>query len=129
MRANAMAHILLIEDNPADVLMIREAIRANGVPADTVVVSDGEQAVSLLNSGFTPDLVILDLNIPRCSGVEVLERWNIGPKPPIIVFSNSASACVSDNETKLGVREKIGKPSDVLEFMNVISSTLWRWLT
>ena len=124
-----MVHVLLIEDNPGDVLLIREAIRTHRLPADTRVACDGEQALALLNSGFMPDVVVLDLNIPRLNGEEFLKRWNINPKPPIIVFSNSGNKSVTDDETKLGVCEQIGKPSDVLEFMNVISDALCRWMT
>jgi CheY-like chemotaxis protein len=123
-----MIHVLLIEDNPGDVLMIREALRTLQLAAETTVVYDGQQALALLNSGFRPDLVVLDLNIPRCDGLEVLKRWKTGIRPPVIVFSNSGDNVITDREAELGVREHIGKPSDVGKYMTVIGGALGRWM-
>ena len=123
-----MFHVLIIEDNPGDVLMIREAIRALRLQADMTVAYDGQEALKLLSSGFRPDLVVLDLNIPRCDGLELLARWRETAKPPVIVFSNSGDHVVTDREVELGVREHIGKPSDVGKYMSVIGNALERWM-
>ena len=80
------ATILLVEDNPADVLLIREALEEHSIRADIYVLSDGEKAVRFVENESRelapPDLVILDLNLPRKTGREVLheniarrERW------------------------------------------------------
>ena len=74
----APACILLVEDNPADVLLVREALEEHQVRADVYVVSDGEKAVRFVEEDVNdlpcPDLIILDLNLPRKTGREVLEH-------------------------------------------------------
>lgn len=63
-----MLHLLLIEDNPADVMMIREALRGSPIAADVTIAYDGEQALRLLEVGPKSDFVILDLSIPKGMG-------------------------------------------------------------
>lgn len=60
-----MLHILLIEDSDGDALLIREAIRTSLVTARVTIALDGERALLLLRGGFKPDLIILDLNLPK----------------------------------------------------------------
>ena len=66
----APIHLLLIEDSPGDVLLIREALRHGPVPVEVTIAEDGAQALALLNDGLQPDLIILDLSIPRLDGYE-----------------------------------------------------------
>src|SRR5512140_3465470 len=68
--------ILLVEDNPADVYLIEEALRTHGVHYEMKWLRDGEQALALLAevNVESPDLVLLDLNLPRVDGKEVLAR-------------------------------------------------------
>ena len=67
--------ILLIEDNPADVLLIQQILSATLASVNIRVSMDGEQAVRMLcDSDFKPDLVILDLNIPKIPGIAVLAQ-------------------------------------------------------
>ena len=70
--ARRRCRILVVEDNKPDVFLIREAIRTAGVNADVYVVNDGEQATEFFNSsGDTktcPDLILLDMNLPKESG-------------------------------------------------------------
>ena len=68
--------ILLAEDNPADVYLIEEALRENGVAFDMVVAEDGEQAMTLLADPQRElDVVLLDLNMPKRGGSEVLQQF------------------------------------------------------
>ena len=68
---SAVLHVLLIEDNTGDVLMVREAIRTSPTKADVVIAYDGEQALRFLTEfKFKPDLIILDLNVPKFNGLQ-----------------------------------------------------------
>ncbi len=66
--------ILLVEDNPDDELLTRRALRKNGISDSVVVARDGEEALDLLFGGVSPRLVLLDLNLPKVDGLEVLRR-------------------------------------------------------
>ncbi|MDP6357078.1 MAG: response regulator, partial [Planctomycetota bacterium] len=76
----AALRILLVEDNPGDVRLTREAIRASDARVEVTVAEDGEAALSLLEekenlpSGHLPDVVLLDLNLPGMSGKDVLRE-------------------------------------------------------
>src|SRR4051795_12059717 len=93
--------ILLVEDNPADVKITQRALKESGLPVDLIVVRDGQEAVDyLLRQGIhsnatawrSPDLILLDLNLPRLNGKEVLERVRSTPQfkmVPVIVLTTS----------------------------------------
>jgi CheY-like chemotaxis protein len=87
--------ILVVEDSSADVRLLREAVREHGISVDLEAVADGERALGRLrDGGDTPDLVLLDLNLPRMDGREVLEAIKRDPvlrAIPVIVLSTSAS--------------------------------------
>ena len=87
--------ILLVEDSLADVRLLREAVREHGLDIVLDEVGDGERALAHLNgAGPRPDLILLDLNLPRLDGREVLETIKADPglrAIPVIVLSTSAS--------------------------------------
>ncbi len=91
--------ILIVEDNPSDAWVIQTAVGQEGISADYQVVVNGEQALQFIrnaseNSTATiPDLLILDLNLPRCSGHEVMREWRSSPlsSVPIVVVTSSDS--------------------------------------
>lgn len=89
--------ILLVEDNDADALLIQEALREAGVDQPVHVSPDGEAAMAHLeatSSSTPPDLVLLDLNLPRMDGREVLRRVKGDPslrEIPVIVLTTSAA--------------------------------------
>jgi DNA-binding response OmpR family regulator len=92
-----MTRVLLVEDNPYDSLMAKEFIKEAGIAAEVVSVPDGEKALDILEkvrqgklNSF--DLVLLDLNLPRKSGFEVLERLrDRNGRPFVAVFSGSCT--------------------------------------
>jgi CheY-like chemotaxis protein len=90
-----MMRLLLVEDNEPDVVLMQEALRDAGVGHELEVASDGEQALAVLRSGRPlPDLVLLDLNLPRKDGREVLEEAKADPQlcaVPILVLTTSQS--------------------------------------
>src|ERR1700722_16715344 len=91
--------ILLVEDNPADILITERALRESGFPVELLVVRDGQEAVDyLLRQGShadqpgwrSPDLILLDLNLPRLTGREVLDRIRATPElkaVPVVVLT------------------------------------------
>jgi len=101
-----MMHVLLVEDSPTDVFMIREAMRRSPIPADVVIAYDGERALQILTalgrSRF--DLVILDLNLPKVDGYQILQAYPVADGPPVVVFSGSDNP--SDKERALGLCAK-----------------------
>jgi CheY-like chemotaxis protein len=121
------ACIWLIEDNPADVLLVREALNEHGVKADLLTVRDGEQAFEMVeelegNAVECPDLIILDLNLPRKSGREVLQLIRAGPKCraiPVLILTSSNALTDRRDAAQLGVTLYIRKPSNLEEFMRI----------
>jgi CheY-like chemotaxis protein len=90
-----MSHILLVEDNSRDATLIKEAFKEALVDRVVEVVTDGEAALQVLYSAeFKPNLILLDLNLPKKSGLEVLKEIKRDPSLraiPIIVLTNSRS--------------------------------------
>ena len=123
-----MYHILLVEDNPGDVFMVRETIRHYGIAADVTAAYDGEGALRVLNSPDSqPNVVILDLNIPKLNGLEVLERTRRLDRPPVIVFTSSTNPQDRMRAMSLGAREYLVKPTDLNTYMDVLQGALQRW--
>ena len=119
--------LLLAEDNPGDVGLVREAIRTCGVDTNLTVAKDGEQALThLRNSKF--NLVILDLNLPRQDGQTILQLCATADgSPPFVVFSGSERP--SDRELALlaGAREYVVKPCGFDEFIERVQQMVKRW--
>jgi DNA-binding response OmpR family regulator len=123
-----MIHILLIEDNPGDVLMIREALRTCDIAADVVIAFDGEEGLRLLGDERVPiDLVLLDLNLPKFGGLDVLERTRKMGRPPVIIFSGSDKESDRHRALELGALEFVTKPPQFGEFCRAIHAILRRW--
>ena len=119
-------NLLLVEDSPADVFLVREAIQAEGIPFHLQVADDGEIAIDILNrvdaSAAPLDLLLLDLNVPRQDGTMVLERLRKSPfcgAIPVIMISSSDSARDRQRAFELGATEYFRKPSSLTEFMKL----------
>ncbi len=119
--------ILLVEDNSADVELIRLALREYEVEGDLEVLADGEQAMIFMDqvdSGdrLRPDLVVLDLNLPKRPGVEVLRRIRekgIGADMTVAVLSSSNAAKDRQQIASLGATRYIQKPLNFEEFLKI----------
>jgi DNA-binding response OmpR family regulator len=120
--------VLLIEDNAADANLVEEALVEANLDCDLSIVRDGAQAIEFferLDSGTlenSPDLVLLDLNLPKISGEAVLERVRLSPKYGAArVFVISSSDAPSDRERamKLGAIDYFRKPSNLAQFMEL----------
>ncbi len=131
-----MAHrILVVEDNPADVYLIRSALEEHSIDASVDVVSDGERARSTVNefqagTSTWPDLVLLDINLPKIDGLELLQRLAAAPCP-IIVMSSSQSPSDRQQAIDHGAACYFWKPTDLDGFLHlgqIVSDLLHRRL-
>ena len=124
--------LVIVEDNPADVTLFMEALRFHKITADVSQFQDGASAVATLQSNRTlstppPNLVFLDLNMPRVSGFDVLRLLRGIPEcagVPVAVFTSSQSPVDTENARKLGANRVVRKPTDLREFFDVVSLTI-----
>ena len=120
-----MRQVLVIEDNSADVDLLRLAFTENGMKEEIVTLEDGERALRYLDDlRGKPDvgLVILDLNIPKHDGIEVLNRYRMHPMMvdiPVAVFTSSGSPAEKNRAMTLGVEAYLRKPMELDEYMAV----------
>ena len=121
--------VLLVEDDPGDVLLIREAFEFNKVHNNLNVVSDGEQALSYLRregewaEALRPDLVLLDLNLPRKDGREVLAEAKGYPALrtiPIVVLTTSEAEEDVLKSYELHANAYVTKPVDFERFVSIV---------
>jgi chemotaxis family two-component system response regulator Rcp1 len=120
---------LLVEDNRADVFLIQEAIDLHRLPLDLHVVRDGEQAYEFIEMAENdpehfprPDIVILDLNLPRRSGKEVLKRLRQSERcstVPVVIVTSSDLSNDRRELSALGANRYFRKPSSYEEFLKV----------
>ena len=120
-----MTQVLLAEDNAADVYLIREALREHQVNCDLLLASDGQEVLELLTRNGPEvqqlKLIILDLNLPRHDGIEILERLrDTGLQHvPVVVLTSSDSQRDRDLAIQLGAVRFLRKPSELEQFLNL----------
>jgi DNA-binding response OmpR family regulator len=120
-------HIFVIEDNAGDVLLIRQILQRQEIPIRVHVARDGAQAMFMLAEGqFQPDLILLDLNLPKVSGNWFLARSK--PKAPVVIFSSSSNPADIRDSTELGAKEFVQKPIDLEEYAERVSRIVREWL-
>jgi CheY-like chemotaxis protein len=120
-------HIFLIEDNAGDVLLIRQILQQQQIPVRIHVARDGAQALFMLAEGrFQPDLILLDLNLPKVSGYCFLEQSK--SKVPVVVFSSSSNPADIQGSVELGAKEFVQKPTDLQEYAECVSRIAKDWL-
>ncbi len=121
--------LLIVEDDPGDVLLTREALSGAVNPVDVHVVGDGETAVDFLcregdhSTAPRPDLVLLDLNLPRLGGREVLVRIKTDPglrSIPVVVLTTSKSAEDVRSSYELHANAFVTKPAELDRFLDVV---------
>jgi CheY-like chemotaxis protein len=130
--------ILLVEDSPGDVRLTQEVLRDARIANDLHVVGDGEQAMAFLRQEGEfarrprPDLVLLDLNLPRKDGREVLADLSGDPELkaiPVIVLTTSEAEEDILRSYQLAANAYITKPIDLNEFIAVVRSIENFWLS
>jgi CheY-like chemotaxis protein len=136
MAAPAPLRLLLIEDNAPDVRLTTEALRDGGTPVDLTVARDGVEALDQLQTlrtarGPLPDLILLDLNLPRKDGREVLRAVKGDPGlvhiPVIILTTSSAERDVTESY-RLGANAYVVKPVDLDRFFSVVAAIQTFWM-
>ncbi len=129
---------MLVEDNTADIRLTQEALREGRIANSLYVVKDGEQAMMYLykqapfTNALSPDLILLDLNIPKKNGLEVLEEIKKDPllKPiPVVILTTSASEQDVAKTYAHDANCYITKPVDFEQFINVIKIIDDFWLS
>lgn len=130
--------ILLVEDNPGDVRLTREALKEAKVRNQLHVVEDGVAAMQFLRGegGFTnvprPDLILLDLNLPKKDGREVLEEIKQDPdlmRVPVVVLTTSQAEEDILRSYNLHANCYVTKPVDLDQFITIVKSIEDFWLT
>ncbi len=131
-----MRSILLVEDNAGDVRLTREALREADVSVELTAVPDGEQALAFLRGegahagAARPDLILLDLNLPKKNGVEVLEEIKRDPdlrRTPVIMLTTSSSARDIAACYDHGVNCYVVKPLDLDDFTRLVQAINGFW--
>ncbi|HET9598560.1 MAG TPA: response regulator [Anaeromyxobacteraceae bacterium] len=127
--------LLLVEDNPGDVDLVAEAVREFN--CDVSVASDGVEAMEFLRregrhaGARRPDLVLLDLNLPKLSGREVLERVKEDPAlkhVPIVILSSSHAERDLMDAYRLHANCFVTKPVDLDQFLAAVGAVAQFWL-
>jgi len=122
--------LLVIEDNDADVFLIKRALQENNIPVDVIVCRDGESAVRLLNSPemeSPPDAIIMDLSLPRIEGLDILRKILNRPAyvgTPIMVFTSSPSPSDRHRVELLAGARYVQKPSGLEDFLREVAQNV-----
>jgi CheY-like chemotaxis protein len=132
------AELLLVEDNYGDVLLVREAFRSAKIRNNLSVAGDGEEALSMLRQqgahadAPTPDLILLDLNLPRMDGREVLQAIKNDPRLqriPVIVLTSSKAEIDILKTYELRANGYIVKPVTFERLQEIVASIETFWFT
>ena len=132
------AEILMVEDNPGDIRLVREALKDSQLCTRLQSVSDGHEALAFLrkqgrySNARRPDLILLDLNLPRKDGREVLAELKADPHlrriPVVIVTSSTADDDIVKSYSH-HANCYITKPLDLERFIDVIRAVEYFWVT
>lgn len=133
----SQVEILLVDDNPADLELMRDALAGKGRVLRVACVQDGEEALKALhrdgntNGCRRPDLVVLDLNLPRKDGRAVLAEIKSDPelrKIPVVIFTTSQAPHDIEHSYLLGANCFVTKPGNLHDFLAVVDRLESFWL-
>jgi chemotaxis family two-component system response regulator Rcp1 len=133
----ATAQVLLVEDNPADVRLTREILAEGRIPNRIHVAPDGDEALAYLRGSpphedrTLPDLILLDLNLPRRQGHEVLEAIKSDPalkSIPVVILTSSRRRSDVLESYRLHANCYVAKPRTLEDFSDVVRSIEDFWL-
>ncbi|HBA55715.1 MAG TPA: two-component system response regulator [Syntrophorhabdus aromaticivorans] len=132
--------ILLVEDNPDDVALTLRALKKNNISNDVVIARDGAEALDCLfgtgacegrGAGTLPVLVLLDLKLPRISGIEVLQRLRSDERTklvPVVILTTSKEEQDLIDGYRFGANSYIRKPVDFSSFIEAVRQLGLYWL-
>ena len=137
-QANAKLAVLLVEDNPADVLLTREALRSGEAVSTTLTVArDGVEAMEMLRGAgphagaARPDLILMDLNMPRKDGRELLAEIKSDPdlrRIPVVVLTTSSAERDVRQSYDLHANSYVVKPPELDDFFEAMRLIQRFWL-
>jgi CheY-like chemotaxis protein len=129
--------ILIIEDNPGDVRLLKDALKELKAPVEIRVASDGAEGLRIILDGsgsaetWHPDLIFLDLNLPKVGGHEVLARLKADPEKrliPVIVLSSSRAENDINRAYEAHANAYIRKPTSLDDLMNAVRGLKSFWI-
>lgn len=122
-----VARIMLVEDEPGDAFLLQKALKARQLAHELLCYEDGEQAMEALSAGLVPDLILVDLNLPRRDGFDVLRSIRARPSlvgVPVAVFTSSAALADQGRAALIGAERYIHKPAELNEFMSQVGRAI-----
>lgn len=124
--------VLLVEDNPADIVLTEEAFALGASPSTLRSASDGEEALTVLRgpAGELPDLILMDVNMPRLGGLETLAQLKADPDLrhiPVVMLTTSSDPRDIDQAYALGANAFVTKPVNLPDFLQVVEQLLSFW--
>ena len=132
-------HLLLVEDEPSDAMLVRHAMSEGKVVASLYHAKDGHEALEYLEAAYAdgaqttkPDLILLDLNMPRMDGREFLSRLRADPRfktLPVVVLTTSTIERDVEQAYGLGANSFITKPVDVDDLFSAIRMVSEYWFS
>ncbi len=129
-------HILLVEDNEGDIILTREALSDVKIKNTVSVARDGEAAIHFLNDASSryllPDIILLDINLPKIDGKEVLSYIKSNPslkKIPVVMLTTSSSNVDVDEAYNNFANCFITKPVDLNKFFDVVKMIEDFWIS
>lgn len=137
MTGRQLVEILLVEDNPGDVRLTQEALKEGEIPNNLSVVGDGEEAIAFLRKeppyedAPRPEIILLDLNLPRKDGREVLSEIKADEdlrSIPVVILTTSEAEQDIRRTYDLHANCYITKPVDLTEFIEVVQYIESFWL-
>ncbi|PYX98490.1 MAG: response regulator [Acidobacteria bacterium] len=133
----SVAEVLLVDDNPADIDLTSDVLAKSKRHFHVSAVNDGAEAISFLRQqgkyveAPVPDLVVLDLNLPRKDGREVLSEVKADPnlaRIPVVIFTTSQASSDISRSYELGANCYLRKPGNLPDFVAVVQSMADFWL-
>lgn len=133
-------YILLVEDNPDDVALTLRALKKHNIGNEVVVMEDGAQALDFIfatgehagrDVGHLPEFVMLDLKLPKVSGLEVLKRIRADERTamlPVVIFTSSKEERDLAEGYSLGANSYVRKPVEFDEFAEAVHQLGLYWL-
>ncbi|MCX7877803.1 MAG: response regulator [Ignavibacteria bacterium] len=124
-------NVLLVEDNEGDIRLIKEAFNERRIKKEFSIARDGEEALDFLyrreafSGAGRPDIILLDINLPKKNGFEILEIIKNDPelkRIPVIIVSSSASEEHISRSYELMANSYITKPSDFDEYLEIVKT-------
>lgn len=120
--------VIIIDDNPGDIALTQEAFAENGMPAEFTAAMSGDEALELLiglgEDPHLPDLILLDLNLPKINGLEILAFVRQHPRlasVPTVVLTTSNRAQDREQACQLGAADYLVKPAIFSEFLELVT--------